>query len=98
MSILTPSTTPTTRQVWPPTDDTPYGRYHLRTPVALDELAVGDVVSFIGEDRRSRPVIREGEVVEFGELNGRRRVAQVQTRRGRCMLSRKNWRQRAPRR
>lgn len=98
MSILTPSTTPTTRQVWPPTSDTQYGRHRLRAPVTLDEIRVGDVISFIGEDHAYRPMIREGEVIQINEVRGRRVLVQVQTRRGRCMLSRKNWQQRAPRR
>lgn len=97
MSTMTPSTTATTRQVWPPTGDTLYGRYHLRTPVTLDEVQVGDTVSFLDEGRRYRTYC-EGEVIKIDELNGRRWAAHVQTRRGRCVLSRKNWKQRAPRR
>ena len=100
MTILTPSTTPTTRQVWPPTADTPRGRWEQGAPVTLDEVQVGDTVTFWVEGRTltDRPTVKVGKVVKITDSQGRRAVAWVATKRGRHVLTRKNWARSAPRR
>lgn len=99
MSIFTPSTTPTTRQVWPATPKPakpPIVQVPRedRTSVALDNVKVGDTLSFLSRDGVTGMVERVGTVVqvEFGAF------VKVQTERGRCVLTRFNWEQRAPRR
>jgi hypothetical protein len=99
MSILTPSTTPTERQVWPRLPKPGKSKVvrvprEQRTPVTLDEVAVGDTLSFLAEDRDRRNIERVGEVI--GVRPGQ--VAHVQTDRGRFGLTRLNWERRAPRR
>lgn len=101
MSILTPSTTATTRQVWPPSLDTPHGRWLAGSPVTFDEIRVGDTVTFWAEARTltDRPTVKVGEVVKVvADAAGRRMVVWVATNRGQHVLTRKNWEQRAPRR
>lgn len=98
MSILTPSTTPYTQQVWPrlpkpgkpAIPDVPREQ---RTPVTLDEVKVGDVLSFLTEDQ-FRMVEHVGEVIKVNAGM----VVLVQTERGRCVLTKRNWQRRAPRR
>jgi hypothetical protein len=92
-------TTQHDRQVWPSLRPAPAPKPNpvpreQRKPVALADVRVGDTLSFLADDGVFRVVERVGEVVlvKAGVL------VQVQTERGRCVLTRKNWERRAPRR
>ena len=100
MTILEPTTNPTTRQVWPPTADTPRGRWEQGSPVTLDGIQVGDTIVFWAEGRTltDRPAVKEGRVDKIRVTNGLRSLVWVATKRGMCVLTDKNWAERAPRR
>lgn len=92
-------TTQYDRQVWPSLRPAPAPKpapvpRQQRQPVVLADVRVGDTVSFLTEDGRFRVVERVGEVVK---VNAGAAV-QVQTGRGLCVLTKKNWGRRAPRR
>lgn len=90
-------TTQGDHQVWPSQRPAPKPApvpREQRQPVRLDEVNVGDTLSFLAEDGMFRVVERVGEVVKVKPGV----VVDVQTERGRCVLTRKNWERRAPRR
>jgi hypothetical protein len=95
-SILIPSTTPTTRQVWPPTADSLRGRWEYGSPVVLDEVRVGDglVLWVVVHGRR---VVVEGTVSGVGLVAGRRWTVDMATARGTHVLTRQGWAERMPR-
>jgi hypothetical protein len=65
-----------------------------RKPVALADVRVGDTLSFLVEDGMFRVVERVGQVIKVKTGV----IVDVQTERGRCVLTKKNWERRAPRR
>lgn len=101
MSILSPSTTPQTEQVWPALPKP--GKPEIvripreqRKPVTFDDIKVGDTLSFLAERRGNlgRLVAREGTVIKKSD-----RVAMVKAHEGGVhVLTTLNWQQRAPRR
>lgn len=87
------------RQVWPSLRPAPAPKpapvpREQRRPVALDEVGLGDTLSFLADDGMFRVVERVGQVVKVNTGV----VVVVQTERGRCVLTKKNWERRAPRR
>ena len=92
-------TTQHDHQVWPSLRPAPAPKpapvpRDQRQPVALADVQVGDTVSFLTEDGRGSAVERVGQVIKVHPGA----VADVQTGRGRCVLTRRNWERRAPRR
>lgn len=105
MTVATPSTTPVNHQVWPPLPKpaeapkpAPKPRDE-REPVTLDEIQVGDELSFIAAGGWPQRVAeRVGRVERVNEVRGRRVIASLATETGVYVLTPDLWDERAPRR
>lgn len=99
--VETPRTEPSTRQVWPPLPKP--GEAHKpraeREPVTLDDVQIGDELSFIVEENHTRrPVERVGKVDRINTIRGRRAAVEIPTDRGRHVITYRTWAEKAPRR
>ena len=97
--MTTTTHTPYDHQVWPSLRPAPTSKpapvpWEDREPVNLDEVKVGDTLAFLAMDLGSHVVKRVGEVTRINAGA----VVLVQTECGRCVLTKRNWERRAPRR